>query len=195
MRRLILSLLLVSAAFPAGLDDPSWTPPPNRPGLSAWIPLRHQDQEYDLCMPTSASMVLDYFGDSLAPREIKALTRGKEYKPGDIFKDFSGTDDHDLVAALARRGYRWRVKDYRIDAGGLQAGLADFERSLDAGIPATADCWARFRDLGGGLPFDQDGSGIALDQRRLAHAVEARLQPAAYRPWLASPPRSTNAHR
>jgi hypothetical protein len=139
MRRLMLTLLLASAGFTARLDHLSWAPPPNRPGQSAWIPLHHQDQESDLCMPTSASMVLDYFGDSMSPREIKALTLRKEYKPGDIFKDFSGTSDDELVGGLARRGYHWRIKDYPLDAGGLQRGLAEIERSLDAGIPVLVD--------------------------------------------------------
>jgi len=123
-----------------GLDGPGqFTPPPNRAGQSAWIPLRHQRQEPNLCVPTSASIILDYFGDSISPREIKALALNKQYAPGDDFTDFSITLFRDLIAGLARRGYDWHEKDYANNSRGFKTGLAEIERSLDAGIPVMID--------------------------------------------------------
>jgi hypothetical protein len=129
----------LSACAEAAANDPPFTPPPNRAGQSAWIPLRHQYQEPNLCAPTSASIILDYFGDSISPREIKALTRNTQYTPEESFIDFSGTSFHDLIAGLARRGYAWREKSYSDDSPGLKRGLAEIERSLDGGIPVIIE--------------------------------------------------------
>lgn len=124
---------LVAAA--SGAADPPFAPPPNLAGQSAWIPLRHQSQELNMCVPTSASIVLDYFGDPIGPREIKTLSRKREYVPGGEFNDFTETFFPDLLAGLARRGYHWREKNYPQTNGGFDRGVTDVERSLDAGIP------------------------------------------------------------
>ena len=71
----------------AAADSPGFTPPANRAGQSAWIPLRHQPQERNLCVPSSASIILDCFGDPIAPREIKSLALHKPYRPEDTFTD------------------------------------------------------------------------------------------------------------
>jgi len=136
---LCIAVHLALVGMPACAADPTFTPPSNHPGETAWIPVRHQLQERNLCVPTSASMILDYFGDSLSPREIKALSHGKPYESDTSFNDFSITFFRDLIAGLARRGYSWREKDYPPDPGGLQKGLADIKRSLDAGIPVMID--------------------------------------------------------
>ena len=83
---MVLAIVLACAVLPAYAaegDGAPFTPPPNRARQSAWIPLRHQRQELNLCAPTSASMILEYFGDSLSPREIKALSLNHAYAPGD----------------------------------------------------------------------------------------------------------------
>jgi hypothetical protein len=136
-------VLIACAAFAACVggvaQDAGFTPPPNHKGQSAWIALRHQRQEANLCVPTSASIILDYFGDSISPREIKALSLHKRYTPGDTFTDFSITFFRDLIAGLAQVGYTWREEDYSDDRRGLDKGLAAVERSLDAGIPVMID--------------------------------------------------------
>jgi hypothetical protein len=116
-----------------------FAPPPNRPGQSAWIPLRHQQQERNLCVPTAAAIVLEYLGETLSPREIKALSLGKTYKPGDRFTDFSITLFRDLNAGLARRGYQWHEGDFPNNAAGLKNGLAAIQRHLDTGLPVLID--------------------------------------------------------
>jgi hypothetical protein len=95
--------------------------------------MRHQRQEPNLCVPTSASIILDYFGESLSPREIKALALNKPYAPGDHFTDFTITLFRDLIAGLARRGYVWRERDYTNNSRGLKRGLVEIERSRDTG--------------------------------------------------------------
>jgi hypothetical protein len=139
----IVGVALGCAAFgvcvAAASDGPGFEPPPNRAGQSAWIPLRHQRQEPNLCVPTSASIILDYFGDSISPREIKALALNKRYAPGDDFTDFSITFFRDLIAGLARRGYAWREKTYPNNSRGLKRGLVEIERYLDARIPVMID--------------------------------------------------------
>lgn len=135
-------LCAAAAALPLAalaFQDPSFTPPPNIPRQSAWIAVRHQRQELNLCAPTSASMILDYFGVSIAPRKIKALSRGNRYKDHEEFLDFTGTSNEELLLALRRLGYRWRAKGYPQTAVGFEHGVADIERSLDAGIPVLID--------------------------------------------------------
>jgi Peptidase_C39 like family len=142
VRSSLLSLAFACVTFAMcveAADGPRFTPPPNRAGQSAWVQLRHQHQERNLCVPTSASIILDYFGDSISPREIKELSLNKPYAPGDKFTDFSITFFRDLIAGLARRGYGWHEKTYRNDGRGLRKGLSEIERSLDAGIPVMID--------------------------------------------------------
>jgi hypothetical protein len=118
---------------------PGFIPPPNQPGQSAWIPLHHQFQEHNLCVPTSASMILDYFGDPISPREIKELALNKPYNPSGKLTDFSITFFHDLITGLLRRGYTWQEKDYPVNQRGFADGVADIERSLDSGLPVMID--------------------------------------------------------
>lgn len=77
-------------AAPAALGI-GFTPPPNVTGHSAWIPLRYQEQESNLCVPTSASIILEYFGEQVSPRELKELSMGRRYSPDMPFNDFSIT--------------------------------------------------------------------------------------------------------
>jgi hypothetical protein len=58
-----------------------FTPPPNIAGQSAWIPLRHQRQEANLCVPTSASIILDYFGEQLSPRKSRSFRWAASIRP------------------------------------------------------------------------------------------------------------------
>jgi hypothetical protein len=123
-------------AAPAKVE---FTPPLNVAGQSAWIPLRHQAQETNLCVPTSASIILDYFGQQVSPREIKDLSRGRQYSPGEPFNDFTLTFFPDLISGLHVIGYSWKMKHYSDNPAGLRRGLAAIEHSLDAGIPVMID--------------------------------------------------------
>lgn len=120
-------------------SDSEFTHPPNVAGRSAWLPLRHQLQETNLCVPTSASIILDYFGRQVSPREIKELSMGRHYSPDKPFKDFTITLFSDLIWGLHGIGYSWKEKDYPDNLNGLQQGLTEIEHSLDAGIPVMID--------------------------------------------------------
>src|SRR5262245_16056306 len=138
MRTAVIPVLLVTISV-TGAAAQEFVPPPNRTGESAWIPLKHQRQERNLCVPTSVSMILAYFGDPMSPREIKALSRNKPYDPDRPFTDFTITMWRDLVAGLERRGYRWRTLSYDYDGAGLMAGWMEITRSLDHRVPVTID--------------------------------------------------------
>jgi Peptidase_C39 like family len=116
-----------------------FTPPPNLKGQSAWIPVSHQHQETNLCVPTSASIILNYFGQRVSPREIKELSMGRQYSPDQPFDDFTLTLFRDLISGLHTIGYSWKEFDYPDDPKGLRQGLAAIEHSLDAGIPVMID--------------------------------------------------------
>jgi hypothetical protein len=105
----------------------------------ASIPLVHIRQEQNLCVPTSAAMVLAYDGDPHPPRELKAWSRGEEYDPAARFDDFTITFFAPLVKDMRRRGYTWSIRGYDDDDAGFQAGLADIHASLDQGRPVLVD--------------------------------------------------------
>jgi hypothetical protein len=115
------------------------TPPPNVTGHSAWIPLRYQEQESNLCVPTSASIILEYFGEQVSPRELKELSMGRRYSPDMPFNDFTITLFRDLIFGLHSIGYSWKEIDFPDNRKGLQQGLSQIEHSLDAGIPVMID--------------------------------------------------------
>jgi Peptidase_C39 like family len=138
MRAVLTFRILLVFVSAVALAQP-FDPPPNRPTQSAWIPLNHQLQERNLCVPTSASIILDYFGDSISPRKIKALSLHKQYTPGDRFTDFSITFFRDLIVGLAGVGYDWNEKSYPNNHEGFERGLGEIERSLDAAVPVMID--------------------------------------------------------
>ena len=117
----------------------AFTPPANVKGKSAWIPLHFQGQETNLCVPTSASIVLNYFGDEVSPREIKELSMGKKYSPDQPFDDFTITMFRDLISGLHKLGYSWNEFDYADDIKGFWEGVAQVQSSLDAGVPVLID--------------------------------------------------------
>jgi len=122
-----------------GWAQPEFVPPPNRVGESAWLQLDHQLQEKNLCVPTSASIILSYFGDSVSPRELKALSRDRPYRPEKPFSDFTLTMFGDLIAGLATRGYAWRKETYANNQSGFENALSTVTGSLDQRVPVMID--------------------------------------------------------
>jgi len=53
------------------------------------LSISHIRQENNLCVPTSAAMVLKYFGENRSPRELKTLSRGRDYNEKVKFTDFT----------------------------------------------------------------------------------------------------------
>jgi len=128
------------SADPVGMvSGDQFIPPANEPGVSAYIELSHQQQETNLCVPTSASMVLQRTGTTISPREIKVLSSNKRLRHHQEFDDFTPTMFVDLIAGLSKIGVRWEQRTYRNHKHGFRDGLKDLKAALDGGSPALAD--------------------------------------------------------
>ena len=99
----------------------------------------HLQQEKLLCVPTSAAMVLAYYGDPRSPRELKTLAAGRDWDAAAPFDDFSITLYRDLLNGLNRIGYGWAQRRFAPTPGGLDDGLATIVAALAAGRPVLVD--------------------------------------------------------
>src|SRR5262245_27895594 len=109
--RLTVVVLLLLTLLTLGACS---TPPP-APVVSerrVYIPIDRIHQEANLCVPTSAAMVLAYFGDPRSPRELKAYSRGRDYDPKEPFNDFTQTYYRDMVAGMRKAGYSWAHRNF-----------------------------------------------------------------------------------
>ena len=112
---------------------PAPTPPPF--GSSAQIQLNHQRQERNLCVPTSASIMLNKFGQNYTPRHIKTLTRGGNYNPSLPFTDFTTTTYDSLLSGLKRVGISWHLVYFSNDSKGFNEGMTRIKNSIKFGYP------------------------------------------------------------
>ncbi len=110
-----------------------------RPGEHVELPVPHIPQETLLCVPTSAAMVLAYYGDPRAPRSLKALSRGKAYDPNGPFDDFTITYYADMRKGLANIGYAWSDKSFPDTPQGFADGLKVIQGELRQGRPVLVD--------------------------------------------------------
>ena len=106
---------------------------------STFLALPHIRQEPELCVPTSAAMVLSYFGDPHPPRQLKVLSRGRIYDPDKPFKDFTITWWRDLISGMKQLGYSWSERGFRNDSRGFRAGIEAIKVSLRSGNPILVD--------------------------------------------------------
>jgi len=104
-----------------------------------WLSLNHIKQEKLMCVQTSASIVLDYYGDTKSPHEIKMLTLGQEYDPSKPFNDYSRTSYRELVIGLRSLGYYWNTKSYESTEAGFQLALQEVIESLYDPRPVLID--------------------------------------------------------
>lgn len=104
-----------------------------------FLRLPHLQQETNLCVPASAAMVLSYFNDPQSPRRLKALSRGKDYSPGEPFTDFTRTWWRDLLSGMDRLGYDWWEQVFTNDAAGFRVGLDAIKTSLRLENPVLVD--------------------------------------------------------
>ncbi|HEY6241814.1 MAG TPA: C39 family peptidase [Burkholderiales bacterium] len=114
-------------------------PRPQFSESSVFLEIPHLRQEKNLCVPTSTAMVLEYFGESHAPRELKVLSRGRDYDPKEPFSDFTITFFSDLVLGLRKIGYDWRESKYTNNGWGFRRGLKDIRENLRRGNPVLVD--------------------------------------------------------
>ena len=73
---LVAALALLAADSPVGnktgvIRSAEEIPAPGVTESSVFIEIPHIRQETNLCVPTSAAMVLEYFGDPQPPRKLK----------------------------------------------------------------------------------------------------------------------------
>ena len=108
-------------------------------GQNKCLPVIQMQQERNLCVPTSASMVLAYYGFSYSPREIKTRASGGIYDLGHSFTDFTMTYFSSLISGLAPLGIHWLENDYPDDEVGFAQGLIAIEAQIDLGHPVLVD--------------------------------------------------------
>jgi hypothetical protein len=140
---IFVSFNAIAAAKPADnlgiIQAGQFTPPPNQLGKSGFIELVHQRQEKNLCVPTSASIVLQHFGQLKTPRELKVLSRRQKYDPTKRFNDFTLTMFDDLIAGISTLDINWRQQNYPNTKSGAMNGLEDIRNAIDQGSPVLID--------------------------------------------------------
>jgi hypothetical protein len=150
MKNILIFLALVVPVFSSQRFDDSmgiiasenhFTPPVNVLGKSGYISLNHQYQENNLCVPTSASMVMEIYGEKKCPRSLKVLSRNQVYNPNIPFADFTATFFKDLIFGVSRIGFRWREAHYPNTTVGLNSGLLEIKRSIDKNRPVLIDTY------------------------------------------------------
>ena len=99
----------------------------------------HIQQETLLCVPTSAAIILTYYGDPQPPRRLKVLAAGGVYDPAASFNDFSITLYRDLVRGVQSLGYSWAEQDYPDTEAGFTDGVALIESQVRNGEPVMVD--------------------------------------------------------
>lgn len=122
---------------PRPLPNPPKPPvPPSSPSSSYFkINLNHQEQEYMLCVPTSASIMLDKFGWNYPPRQIKLATLRKPwYGQSSPFNHWTPMTLGDLFNGLDYLGIKnWRIGFYANQE--FDNGLNEIKASIRQGNP------------------------------------------------------------
>jgi hypothetical protein len=131
----------------------------------------HIAQETLLCVPTSAAMVLAFYGDPQEPRRLKAVSRGRAYDPAAPFDDFTITLFADMKRGLAGQGYVWSDAAFADTPQGYVEGLKVIEDELRQGRPVLVDITAN------GVGHTVVVSGFDDRARRLFMVDPARPAP------------------
>ena len=111
-------------------------PPPAITKTYVRLDVPHIRQKDFMCVPTSAAMVIGYFGERIDPASLKKLA--ESHKPRDK-RNSTFTYWRDLDYALKRYGYRWKIKDYPKTDRGFSTGLNDIKKHLSKGRPVLID--------------------------------------------------------
>ncbi|HEY6170994.1 MAG TPA: C39 family peptidase [Candidatus Kapabacteria bacterium] len=98
-------------------------------GEYAYIQVIHKEQAVNMCVPTSASMILAYYGDKdISPQSLKQLSTP-------INSDFDGTYLRDLINGVRSLGYNWELRVFPVDSIGFENGFREIRQTLDNGNP------------------------------------------------------------
>lgn len=102
---------------------------PTVQGEYAYIQVMHKKQGPKMCVPTSASMILAYYGDkNITPQTLKQLSTP-------INSDFEGTYLRDLINGVKSFGYDWELRVFPVDSAGFENGFREIRQTLDRGNP------------------------------------------------------------
>lgn len=96
------------------------------------IPMQHQRQTLNMCVPTCAAMAFDVYDVEFTPVELKRLAT-----PPD--STFEGTYFRDMTRAAQDLGYPWRMVDFPTSDEGGREAIAELRKSLDEGRPVLVD--------------------------------------------------------
>lgn len=101
MRTAVAVILIAAAA--SGCSSQAG-PAPSQSYSRTILAVEHLRQEPMLCVPTSAAMVLAFYGDPRPPRLLKSLAAGRFYDPSAAFTDFTITSYDGIVRAVGSLG-------------------------------------------------------------------------------------------
>lgn len=87
----------------------------------------HIRQEPNLCVPTSAAMILSYFGEDYGPELLKSYAEG--YKPKSK-RNANFTYWEDMNVALRKIKKNWKVRSYPDTKRGFESGMLAIKASL-----------------------------------------------------------------
>jgi len=97
------------------------------PGEFVLLNVQHQNQLENMCVPTCASMVLDYYGELVSPERLRTLSIYDSYT-------FAGLYYQDLINGLNKLGYAWEIRvipyGKKFDKT-FYSALKEIEKALD----------------------------------------------------------------
>ncbi len=141
----------------------------------------HLDQGWNLCAPTSTSVVLRYYGFPGDPDEIKRNA------PNSPFGTGTGWDKINL-SLKKLHGLNWDLKTFAFDTNGAAEGVALIRRELDSGNPVVID--VRHEDATGTahtvavIGYEREPAVIYLqDTARFAPGVVKLSEPDFLKRW------------
>lgn len=88
------------------------------------------------CVPTSAAMVIRYFGGNVGPDQLKKLAEAE--KPIEE-RNVKFTLWNDLLPVMKTNSLDWKIKGYPKTIEGYENGLADLKASLRKDLPVLMD--------------------------------------------------------
>jgi len=139
MRVPIATLVAALVALAASGCSANAGPAPVQSYSRTVLAVPHLGQEPMLCVPTSAAMVLAFYGDQRSPRLLKSLAAGRRYDPNAPFTDFTITLYDDITRAVGDLGYGWFQHTFPNDDTGFDDGLSLIEKELRGGHPVLVD--------------------------------------------------------
>lgn len=102
-----------------------------------YLDVPHRSQGRDpLCVPTSTSMILAYFGEDHDKRTLKALA--ENHKPASQ-RNTEFTYFRDMQHGLRQIGRNWTIRTYKGTDAGFRDGLRDIRAALRQGYPVMID--------------------------------------------------------